>query len=107
MELTERERRILAELEHQLASGAPGTKGRRREGAPIRRSLRTRWTAAAAAVLGSLLVLAGIGLGISSSVLLGTFLVVWWLSPLLGRLLRRLGGTLNELFKDAPPGAGP
>lgn len=107
MELTERERRILADLEHQLSAGTPGAKGRPREVAPIRRSLRPQWTIAPAAVLGSLLLLAGIGLGVTGSVLLGTFLVVWWLSPLLWRVLRRAGRAILESFEDAPPGATP
>jgi accessory gene regulator protein AgrB len=104
MELTERERRILAELEHQFPTGTPGTKERPREGAPIRRRLRRRWTVAAAAVLGILLLVTGIGLGVTSSVLLGTLLVVWWLFPLLWRLLRRVGRAILESFEDAPPG---
>jgi hypothetical protein len=105
MELTERERRILAELEHQLSTGTPRAEGRRREGAPIRRGLRPRWTVVPAAVLGSLLLVAGIGLRITGSLLLATFLVAWWSSPLLWRLLRRAGRAFSELFKDAPPRA--
>lgn len=105
MELTERERRILAELEHQLSTGTSGTKERPADVAPIRRNLRAKWTVTAAAVLGSLLLVAGIGLGVTSAVLLGTLLVVWWLSPLLWRLLRRAGSALQEFFKDPPPDA--
>lgn len=107
MELTARERRILAELEHQFATGTPGTKEGVRKVASIHRSRRPQWMVGVAAVLGVLLVVAGIGLGVGSSVLLGTFLVVWWLSPLLGRLLRRVGGRIRESFKDEPPSATP
>lgn len=56
-------------------------------------------------MLGILLLVAGIGLGVTDSVLLGTVLVVWWLSPLLGRLLRRAGKAFRGLFEDPPPGA--
>jgi hypothetical protein len=103
MELTERERRILAELEREFATGAPGTTEGPREVAPIRRSLRPQWTVGVSAVLGILLLVAGIGLGVASSVLLGMFFLVWWLSPLLWRLLRRLGRAIQESFEDAPP----
>jgi hypothetical protein len=88
MELTERERRILAELEREFA---------------IRRSLRPQWTVGVSAVVGILLLVAGIGLGVASSVLLGMSFLVWWLSPLLGRLLRRVSRAIRESFEDAPP----
>jgi hypothetical protein len=107
MELTERERRILAELEHQFVTGTSGTKESAREVASIQRSRRPQWMVGAAAVLGILLVVTGIGLGVASSVLLGTFFLVWWLSPVLWRLLRRVGGRIQESFKDAPPSATP
>lgn len=104
MDLTERERRILAELEHQLSGGRGRTKGSP-ELAPVRRSLRPRWTIVPAAVMGSLLLVAGIALGVAGAVLLGTLLVVWWLSPSLWRLSRRAGRALDKHFKDAPPTA--
>jgi Flp pilus assembly protein TadB len=107
MELTERERRILAELEHQFATGTPGTKETAGEVASIQRSRRPQWMVGAAAVLGILLVVTGIGLGVASSVLLGTFFLVWWLFPVLWRLLRRVCGAIRESFKNAPPSATP
>jgi hypothetical protein len=106
MELTERERRILSELELQFRTGAPETTESPGAVAPIR-SRRQRWTGTAAAVLGILLLVAGIGLEVGSSVILGTFLVVWWLSPLLWRLLRRVGTAIRESFEGAPPSATP
>lgn len=105
MELTERERRILAELERQLSTGAPGLRGGSRTIAPSRPGLRPHWTIVPAAVLGILLLAAGIALGVGSAVLLGIFLVLWWLDPLVLRLSRRAGGALREFFRDpAPPG---
>jgi uncharacterized protein (DUF58 family) len=88
MELTEREHRILAVLEREFA---------------IRRSLRPQWTVGVSAVVGILLLVAGIGLGVASSVLLGMSFLVWWLSPLLRRLLRRVSRAIRESFEDAPP----
>jgi len=107
MELTERERRILAELEHQFATGTPGTKESAGKVASIQRRRRPQWMVGAAAVLGILLVVTGIGLGVASSVLLGMFLVVWWLSPGLWRVFRRVGRRIRESFHDAPPTATP
>ena len=107
MELTERERRILAELEHQFATGTPGTQESAGKVASIQRRRRPQWMVGAAAILGTLLVVTGIGLGVASSVLLGTFLVVWWLSPVPWTLLRRVGGRIRESFEDAPPSATP
>lgn len=104
MELTERERRILVELEHQLSSGPEGQSPAI---APTHRSVRPQWTVVPAAVLGSLLLAAGIALGVAGAVLLGTLLVLWWLSPLLWRLLRRAGRATIGLFEDTPPGAAP
>lgn len=105
MELTERERRIIAEMEHQFPTGTPGTTDHPGGAAPKRRSLRPKWMVTAAAVLGIVLVVTGVGLGVGSSVLLGTFFVVWWLSPVLWSLLRRIGSRIRESFEDAPPGA--
>jgi hypothetical protein len=107
MELTERERRILAELEGQFAAGTPGTKESAYEVASIQRSRRPQWMVGAAAVLGILLVVTGIGLGVANSVLLGTFLVGWWLSPVLRKLLGRVAARIREWFEDAPPSATP
>jgi hypothetical protein len=107
MELTERERRILAELEHQFATGTPRPKENAGKVASIQRSRRPQWMVGGAAVLGILLVVTGIGLGVATSVLLGRFLVVSWLSLVLWRLLRRVGGRIRESFEDAPPSATP
>jgi Protein of unknown function (DUF3040) len=107
MELTERERRILAELEHQFATGTPETKESGGKVGSSQRSRRPTWMVGAAAVLGILLIVTGIGLGVASSVLMGMFLVVWWLSPVLWRLLRWVGRRIRESFQDAPPTATP
>jgi uncharacterized protein YggT (Ycf19 family) len=86
MELTERERRILAELEHQLSAGS-----RRRDpmSRPVRRGIRPQWTVVPSAILGLLLLTAGLFLGVLDAVIFGAFLLVWWTSPGLIRNARR------------------
>ena len=95
MELTDRERRILAEMEHQLSEAT------RR---PPRRWRRPRWTVVSAAVLGGLLLAAGAALDLPDAVILGGPLLGWSLWPLLWSLLRAVGRFAAESLRNLPPG---
>jgi hypothetical protein len=101
MELTERERRILSELEGQFAADRPAAK---RPAEPPPRRIRPQWTVLPSVVLAVLLLGTGIALGVTSAELLGVVLLVWWLAPLLRMLLRAAGRILVESLQNAPPG---
>jgi hypothetical protein len=105
MELTDRERRILAELEVQLTTGGPASPASGRPAEPARRRLRPRWTVMPSAVLGCLLFTAGIAVHVGSAVSMGTLLLVWWLAPWLWRLLRLTGRSVLGSTANPPPDA--
>jgi hypothetical protein len=94
MELTDRERRILAELEQQLSTGKPES--------AARRTSRPRWTVVPAAVLGIVLLVAGVVLGVGDAVLVGGLLTLWWLLPLVRKVLRGAGNLILESLENAP-----
>jgi hypothetical protein len=98
MDLTDRDRRILAELEGQFTTGRRGSPAPGAAAGPARRRRRPQWTIVPSAVLGCLLFAAGVALGVGNAVLMGTFLLLWWLSPWVWRLLRRVGHNLLESF---------
>lgn len=104
-DLTDRDRRILAELEGQFTTGRRGSPAPGAAAGLARRSRRPQWTVLPSAVLGCLLFAAGIALGVGSAVLMGTFLLLWWLSPGLWRLLRLVGRSVLESFTSPPPDA--
>ncbi|HST64007.1 MAG TPA: hypothetical protein VLM05_02365 [Mycobacteriales bacterium] len=92
MELTDRERRILAEIENQFP-GAPR---------PVRSGFRPQWTVIPSAVLGVLLFVAGIVLGLGNSLLAGMLLLCWWLFPSRSRL-RQAGRRASQMLTGNEP----
>lgn len=97
MELTDRERRIFAELESQLSTA----KSRRFKAAG--RGGRPQWTILPSAVLGVLLTVSGMILGLGSALLMGSFLLGWWLYPTLPTLVRVAGRVARLLAGEGPP----
>lgn len=106
MELTERERKIIAELEGQFASATPSQPGPSRKRRRRDRGVRPQWTVIPAAMLGVLLFVAGVVLDVGGASMMGGLLLVWWLWPLLWKLLRAAGRIVVESFQNAPPGTG-
>ena len=78
MYLSDRDRRVLAELERQLAAGAAPTDRRTKAPAAVRRQLGVLTGA-----MGSVLLLVSLFLGVLSGVLLGALLLAsWMVAPL-------------------------
>jgi Flp pilus assembly protein TadB len=82
MPLSDHDRRILAELERQLAAGAPSSDGRSKPLAAVRRQL-----GALTGAVGFAFLIVGLLLEVASSALVGALLVASWIvAPLRRRL---------------------
>jgi Protein of unknown function (DUF3040) len=92
MELSGRDRRVLAELENQFTV----EESRRLDRAlSDRRPHRPQWTVLPSAILGFLLLAASIVLTLPSAALLSLCMLSWWAAPWIPRLLRAVGRYLQ------------